>query len=443
MLVKPLRQLLALMLAAGALPAFAQDTGPAVYAFVDVTVLPMTSDSLLPSHTVVVRGDRIASVGPSSGTTIPAEAVRIDGQGRFLVPGLAEMHGHVPDPRQSSEYLENVLFLYVANGVTTVRGMLGFPGQLDLKTRISRGEIMGPTLYLAGPSFSGGSVQSADQAEQRVRKQFSEGWDLLKIHPGVPLEAFDRIAETANELGMRFGGHVPEEVGLVHALEMGQETLDHLDGYTAYLRPDERDVSDAELVEVARLTRDHGTWVVPTMALWETLLGVADAERLSRYSELRYIPAEMAESWIVRYPRGHASGSSESEASKRVVSMRMRLLGILQDEGVGILMGSDAPQLFSVPGFSLRRELPLMLEAGMTPHEILVSGTRNVGDYFANEDRFGTIEIGGRADLLLLEGNPLLDLARLWDSAGVMVRGAWLSRKDIDERLDEIARSYR
>ncbi|NNE47098.1 MAG: hypothetical protein HKN37_10605, partial [Rhodothermales bacterium] len=265
---KGMSRILAVLLAIGlgtlfsAGCGYAQDREPQAHAIVGATVVPMDSDAVLQDHTIVIRGDRIVAVGPSADTAVPEGSVVVDGTGRFVVPGLAEMHGHIPSPNQSQEFIDDVLFLYVANGVTTVRGMLGYSGQLSLKDRVLTGANIGPTLYLAGPSFNGGSVSSAEDAERKVRQQAEEGWDLIKIHPGVPLDAYDRMAKTAHELGMRFGGHVPEDVGLLHALESGQETFDHIDGYTVYLGSAEREVSDEDLRTIARKTRDAGAWIV-------------------------------------------------------------------------------------------------------------------------------------------------------------------------------------
>lgn len=408
------------------------------FALVGATVIPMDAEIVLTDHTILVEGDRIVAIGPSAEIVIPPEAVRVDGKGLFVIPGLAEMHGHIPSPQQSQQFIDDVLFLYVANGVTTVRGMLGFEGQLALKDRVLKEETIGPTLYLAGPSFNGRSVSSPDDAERKVRRQAEEGWDLLKVHPGVPLEAYDRMAETARALGIRFAGHVPEEVGLLHALEMGQETFDHIDGYTAYLGSAERDVTDSELRDVARKTREAGAWIVPTMALWETLWGTADLSVLQAYDELKYMPSSTVQSWTANVER--RAGQSDLTVAARVIETRMRLLRVMQEEGVGILFGTDAPQLFSVPGFSVHREVRRMKDAGLSSYEILVSATRNVGEYFSDHDSFGTLAVGQRADLLVLEASPLDDIENLAKRAGVVVRGRWIPEPEIQERLQKIAK---
>ena len=245
---------------------FAASAGAAQdVAFVNANVITMEDDEVTPGATVLVSGDRIVAVGPD--VEVPAGALRVDATGKFLLPGLAEMHGHVPRPDEPAQYTEDVLFLYVANGITTVRGMLGAPGQLELRRRANSSEIVAPTLYLAGPSFSGGSINSPEQAVEKARRQSEEGWNLLKIHPGLTMEEYDAMATTAQEVGIRFGGHVPADVGLMHAIDRGQETFDHVDGYVEYLRTvNANEIDEEALAHAIARTKEVGAWVVPTMA---------------------------------------------------------------------------------------------------------------------------------------------------------------------------------
>ncbi len=438
--------LLPLLIGLPACADAAPDSGAAspdtVQAFVGVDVLPMDSERVLADQTVVVDGGRIVAMGPVATTPVPAGALRIEGDGRFLMPGLAEMHGHIPPPQAPAQHIEAVLFLYVANGITTVRGMLGHPGQLDLKARATRGEIVAPNLYLAGPSFSGQSVSSPEQADARVRQQAAEGWDLLKVHPGLTLEQYDAMARAARETGMRFGGHVPEAVGLRHAIEMGQETFDHIDGYEQELGTFEGALDETALAELVEISREAGVWIVPTQVLWETLYGTAGLDSLRTLPELRYAPPEQVRQWISIHEQRLAEPDFDLAESRRLIAARLRILEALHDGGVRILMGTDAPQQFSVPGFSLHREIRRMTQAGMSPYEVLSSGTRNVGEYFANEDDFGTVAPGKRADLVLLRANPLDDVGNVDSIEGVMVAGRWLARDEIDRRLQAVAEAY-
>jgi Amidohydrolase family len=431
--------------AAGLVPAQSsqEPKKTSVSAFVSVNLIPMDRERVVEDQTVIVRDGRIVEIGPSNKIKIPEGAARIDGAGKYLMPGLAEMHGHIPPPQAPKEYTEAVLFLYVANGVTTVRGMLGAPNQLELRGRADRGEIISPTLYLAGPSFNGNSVNSPEQATSMVRQQKQEGWDLLKVHPGLTKDEYDAMAKTAKEVNIRFAGHIPADVGLVHALEMGQETIDHVDGYIEYLGGDKAPVDEAKLGDIVRRSKAAGVWIVPTMVLWETLIGYTNPESLSAMPELKYAPPQQVEQWKKILRDRLSQPNFDRKTAELIATNRMRILKALHDGGVKILLGTDAPQQFSIPGFSIHREMAFMVKCGFTPSQVIHSGTKNVGEYFKGKDSFGTIEVGKRADLILVEGNPLKDVAAVARRAGVMVRGKWLPESEIRRRLDEIAASWR
>ncbi len=417
-------------------------------AFTNVNVITMLSDSVLQNHTVIVKNDRIVSISERDAVSISEDFTIIDGAGKYLLPGLAEMHGHIPPPippanaprYMTSEYVEQTLFLYSAAGVTTVRGMLGWPGQLELKDSIKNGNFFGPNLYLSGPSFSGNTIHSVREAVEKVKTQKAEGWDLLKIHPGLTLEEYDAIANTAKNLNIPFGGHVPLDVGLIHAIEMGQVSMDHLDGYTRFLSAFKKEERDKKLAEIIQITRDNNIWVVPTMALWETILGVSDFEALGKYPELKYLPKDLVSSyhsWVLnntQNKKSFNSGHAREEADTRI-----KILSEMNKAGVNILLGTDSPQLFSVPGFSIHHEFSIMQSAGMSPYDILKTGTLNVGKYFSDTDFFGVLAVDARADLVLVDNNPLDNITHLKEVAGVMVAGKWLSKQQIDTRLNEIA----
>jgi imidazolonepropionase-like amidohydrolase len=409
-----------------------------VVVFRDANVISMTSADVQKAS-VVVRDGKIVEV--RKGAKVPKGARVIEASGRYLIPGLAEMHGHVPPANAPAGAAEEALFLYVANGITTVRGMLGHPGQLELRERQKKGGLIAPNLYLAGPSFNGQSVNSPEEAAAKVELQRKEGWDLLKVHPGLTLAEYDAMAKTAREQGIRFGGHVPEEVGLLHAIEMGQETFDHIDGYAEYLDGDQATLDPKKLAEIVKRSKEAGVWIVPTSALWEVLMNVTPLETLRAYPELRYVSAAAVEGWSNAWRQ--RENPATLEARKNIARNRATILAALHDGGVPILMGTDAPQQFSVPGFSLHRELLVMRNAGMSPFAILHSGTVNVGRYFAKQDAFGTIAKGQRADLVLLGANPLTDIANVSKIEGVMVRGRWHSRADLDAGLKKIEEKYR
>jgi imidazolonepropionase-like amidohydrolase len=408
-------------------------------AFTNVTVVPMDSNRLLQNQTVIVTGDRITAVGPAASTKVPGDATRVDGQGKFLMPGLGEMHGHIPSITQPRDLIDNVLFLYVAAGVTTVRGMQGAQGQLQLREAAKRGDIVAPNLYLAGPPFSGGAVNTPEDAVARVQQQKAEGWDLLKVLTGLSRQSYDAMAKTAKEVGITFAGHVPADVGILHALEMGQETVDHLDGYAEHLNGLTTPIDDKALNDLVVKSRQAGVWVVPTLVVWETLQGPVTLESRTSQPELKYLPAQQVAQWTRGLEARLTKESFNRERAKIYIDNRMKILQALHKGGVRVLLGSDAPQQFNVPGFSIHREMRRMVDAGMTPYEIVRSGTANVGEYLKKQDDFGTVAVGKRADLLLVDANPLQDVANMQRRSGVMVRGRWLPQAEIDARLSNIA----
>ena len=425
--------------------AFADTT-----AFVNVNVLPMSSDGVIPAQTVIVEDQHIAIIGDVRDTPVPEDATIVDGTDRYLLPGLAEMHGHVPGG--NSVNLERVLTLYVANGVTTVRGMLGQPSHLELRRQIDAGEILGPRLITSGPSFNGRSVSSPEAAVAMVREQHTAGYDFLKIHPGLTREEFDAIAATASELGIPFAGHVPEDVGVPRALEAGIATIDHLDGYMqTLLRPHEdqtggvggffgvfiADLADeSRIPEIVAATVAAGTWNVPTESLFIHVTSPQlTVEEMAGWPEMQYMNPRTVEQWRQAKTNVLQDASYDSAVALRAISIRRQLLSALHEAGAGLLLGSDAPQIFNVPGFALHRELAFIVEAGISEFDALQSGTVNPARYFGHESVYGRIEPGLEADLILLDHDPLTDIDNSRRIHGVMLRGKWLSREVLDEML--------
>jgi len=426
-------------------------------AFVGANVIPMDRERVLENHTVIVRDGRIAGVGPAAQVRAPAGATVVDARGKFLIPGLAEMHAHIPTPQAGTETVQRTLFLYLAGGVTTIRGMLGHPLHLQLRDQAARNEILAPRIYTSGPSVNGNSAPTPEAATRMVEEQKQAGYDLLKIHPGVPRAAFDALDATADRAGIPFAGHVPGEVGLNRALQARFASIDHLDGYVEALAgqgerftPQESGffgfnmidrVDESRIGTLAAATRAAGVWNAPTQTLMEHLASPEDPEQMAQRPEMRYMPAQTVAQWV-QQKRNFTSGPNFTAArAQRYIQVRRRLIRALHDAGAGLLLGSDAPQWWNVPGFSARRELEYMVAAGLTPYQALETGTRNPAVYFGAQRAWGTVEEGRSADLILLDASPLQDIRNLWKQAGVMVRGQWLPQAEIERRLGEIAGS--
>jgi imidazolonepropionase-like amidohydrolase len=436
---------LALTGAVFARPATAEAQGAVV--FENVTVVPMDRERMIPAQTVLVRNGSIAEIGDAKRVAAPKGATRVDGRGKFLMPALAEMHAHIPGGDASDQEIERVLFLYVAKGIGTIRGMLGHPRHLALRERAARGEILSPTIYTSGPSFRGTTAPTADIAVDMVVEQKRAGYDFLKIHPVLRLDVFEALRATAEKEGIRFAGHVPAEVGLQRALDARYWTIDHLDGYVEALAREGAPPSQnfgvnlVPLVDESRLpslvarTKAAGTWIVPTQILLENWLGPDDPEAMAKRPEIRYADPKIISTWIGR--KKTFTNHYPEEQRLQFIALRRRLIKALHDGGVGFLLGSDAPQVWNVPGFAVHRELGVLVESGLTPYQALVTGTRNIATYFDTLDRTGTVETGKRGDLVLLDGNPLEHISNAARIAGVMIGGRWLAKKQIEQRLNQ------
>lgn len=422
--------------------AFAEGT-----AFVNVNVVPMTSEILIEQQTVVIRGGRIEAIGPVDEVPIPERARVIDGTDRYLMPGLAEMHAHVPD-RDSPE-LDRYFDLYIANGVTTIRGMLGQPSHLGLRQDLLDGTTFGPRLYTSGPSLNGRSVSGPAHARQLVEAQHAAGYDFIKVHPGLTADEFEALAETANALGMPYAGHVPVAAGLERALDLDMATIDHLDGYFAALLPPNSvgsggyggffdvllaaELDTDRISQLAEATAAAGTWNVPTETLIVSRVDNTPVTELRNWPEMRYMPAATVQRWADAKESDISASGFDPEVAALAIELRSKLILELHRAGAGLLLGSDSPQVFNVPGFSIHRELDLLVGAGLTPYEALRTGTVAVGEFL--DSGAGVVETGREADLVLLDANPLADIRNSRRIHGVMVRGEWYSAAELDERL--------
>jgi imidazolonepropionase-like amidohydrolase len=423
-------------------------------AIVNVNVIPMTTEAILPAQSVVVTDGKITAIGAVETTPLPDDAMIIDGTDRYLIPGLAEMHAHVPGV--ASQELDRVLALFLANGVTVIRGMLGQPSHLELRQLLADGEVTGPRLFTSGPPLNGNSVTGPEQAAAMVHEQHRDGYDFLKIHPGLSLAEFDAIADAAHGLRMPFAGHVPEDVSVRHALDSEIATIDHLDGYMESLLIANVDptggfggffgvflagsADETKIPGIAAATAAAGTWNVPTESLFEHLVSAEDPQSMAERPEMKYMSAGTIERWKQAKTELMQDALYDADTVARAIELRRKLILALQRAGAGLLLGSDAPQVFNVPGFSIHRELKILVEAGLSPYEALQTGTVYPASFFDQESRFGTVQSGLEADLVLLDGNPLQNIDNSRRVHGVMIRGKWLSRQALDRLLEKFER---
>jgi hypothetical protein len=307
-------------------------------------------------------------------------------------------------------------------------------------------------MYTSGPRFIGGRIKTEAAAGVIVDEQVAAGYDFLKVHMGLTRVAYDGVVAAAETQGIPVAGHVAPDIGLWRALAARQATIDHLDSYMKALVGDDADITglddgllgfpytslveERKFAELARATRDAGTWNVPTLTLAENFVGPYDENNPVAGGE--HMPPKIMRGWT-GIAKGYQKSIKNPAETRRFLNYRKQLVKALHDEGAGLLLGSDAPQVFNVPGFSLHNELDLMIEAGLTPAEALATGTVNPAIFFNVEDTFGRVREGLDADLVLVEDNPLKDSRTLRNLSGVMLRGFWMTGDELKTGLAGIA----
>ena len=425
----------------------------------NVSILKVEEGIMQPGMTVIVRKGEIAAIFPQDRPVPLQNLTVIDGKGKYLVPGLAEMHAHIPTPVEGDDALvKETLFLYLSNGITTIRGMLGAPYHLQLREAVHKGDMLGPRIFTSSPSLNGNSIPDVETAKLKVTQYKNDGYDFLKLHPGLKLDVFNAITQTAKSVGIPFSGHVSILVGIDRALDAQYSSIDHLDGYAEGLVPaslqldpasngffgfnftDQMNVGLAEAL--AKKTKTKSVWVVPTQSLFDRWLSPDDPQRLATAPEMQYMDPKTRYAWV-QTKTGFIKDKAYSAAKyARYRTARYVLLQALHNAGVNFLLGSDAPQVFNVPGFSIQHEMQGLASAGLPNADIIRSGSINPAIFFNQKNQFGSIEAGKAADLVLLNANPLEDISSMAKIAGVMVRGQWLSREKIDSELQKMAQKY-
>lgn len=451
-----MRILLAWCICALTLHSFAQqpvNSSNKEIVFRGVNVVPMDREKVIENQDVVVKGGKIVLVSNSGKAKYSADATIIDAKGKYLMPGLGEMHAHVP-PINDIEPMKEVLQLFAVNGITTIRGMLGHPRHLELRAKVNSGEILGPRFITSGPSLNGNTVKTPKDADDSVRSQKKAGYDFMKLHPGLTKENFAAIAKTAHEVNHPFAGHVSFDVGVWRAIAAHYKSIDHLDGFVESLVPGIENIKETEtglfgmfigsradetkIPALVTALKKNNIWVVPTQSLaerWMSPKRTVDA--LAQEPEMVYMNKNTLNNWINNKKNLVSNPQFDANAVNKFIDLRRKIIFECNKNNVGLILGCDAPQVFNVPGFSTHHELAYLVDAGLTPYEAIKTGTINVGLYLERPD-IGVIKNGAVSDLILLNGNPLADIQNTKKIEGVMLGNLWLSKEYIASTLAAI-----
>lgn len=425
-----------------------------------VHVVSSEKGIILENQTLLVKEGKIESMVSTGNLPVAWQQVtRIEGKGSYVFPGLAEFHAHLPVAADGNTQLqEESLWLYLANGVVRIRSMLGHPSHLALRDKLNSGLLVGPRTFISGPSFNANSVTDPAQGAAMVKSQKQEGYDHLKIHPGVLSEEMKAIATAAKAEGIPFGGHVPLDVGIHQALEDGFKSIEHMDGYMEGLLPSTvtidpttsgpfnlnlvSQVDWSKLPNLIQKTLDQGTYLAPTLTLFDRYFGYIPADTFRLAPEMKYLPGLQIQQWVTTKKQLEKAGMLDKERVAPYLEFRRKLFLEMHRAGVPMIMASDSPQVFNVPGFSINHEIALMSEAGMSNLEILKTGSLVPAQYMGATNRWGQIKAGYEADFVLVEQNPLLDLKTLQKPVGVVIRGRWIGREELQSQLDRIEKNH-
>jgi len=396
----------------------------------DVRVVDPVAGSVSSTQEVIVEGDRITRVGASgTGQSESKPDAVIEGHGRYLSPGLTDMHVH---SSSAASWL-----LDLSNGVTGVRDMAGFPWLLDARESISAGRMLAPSLTVAGPLINSFSlegyavvIKNPLEARRTVRQQAACGYDFIKVWNVVSRPVFDAVAEEAHLQGMDLVGHVPQGVTVRHAVQSGMRTMEHLKGFIndQTLKRGETDYSAAASYDV---------WNTPTLLAGRDFARGDEAKAYLDSPQMRYVPARRRDAWIKSLAEPQTSVQKLGAEARVLANDIVRQLVAAHAH---FLAGTDSDNYaFQVSGFALVEELGLLQDAGLGANEAVRSATTEAAKAMREPEEFGQVREGMRADLILLDANPLEDVAAFRQNRGVMAAGLWLDRDKLDAALNSLA----
>lgn len=399
-----------------------------------VTVIDVTDGVAKPDMTVVITGDRISEVGEAGKVVAAPGATVVDAAGKFLIPGLWDMHVHW--------YIRDTFTLFIANGVTGIREMFGNSDLLRWREDIAKGSLLGPRMIVASPIIDGPQpvwpssivARNEDDGRKAVRNVKQWGADFVKVYSLLPRDAYFAIADEAKRQGLSFAGHVPSSVSPAEASDAGQKSIEHLTGMRARAEAIALETyNDRKAAELfARFVKNE-TWQCPTLTVLRGKAYFGD-ENFMRDQRLKFIPPRIKERWSQRIANRNEGNFANA---KKVFQKELEIVGAMQKAGVPLLAGTDTGNPFCFPGFSIHDELALLVIAGLTPVEALRSATLNPAKFLGLDKTLGTIERGKVADLVLLDANPLEDVRNTQKINAVISNGRLFDRKALNKMLDQ------
>jgi imidazolonepropionase-like amidohydrolase len=439
-----------------------------------VTLIDSTGAEAKNDVSVLIEGERIKSIAVSGKNVEVSDAIRVNGMGKFLIAGLWDMHVHTLSKNQPDRFFP----LFVANGVTGVRDMGGDLSLLQiqqLKKELANGSRLGPELFAAGPILEGEhpfwpfsiAVRNEGEARQAVNALVKEKADFIKVYNTLPREVYVAIAASAKGNHIPFEGHIPPSVTPAEASDLGQRSIEHLWGIPLYCSSNPQQLNrlsaEADDAEDANVARDlyykinqtilssydakkaqtlfrkfvsNQTWQTPTLTVLKSYATIHNAAH-RKDSRLAFMPNELVTLW------GSMGGKPDprnDEMQERLFEHNVEIVQAMHSAGVPMLAGTDTPNPYTYPGFSLPEELQLLVVAGFSPKEVLELSTRRAAEFLGVNHDLGSVEQGKIANLVLLDANPLTDIGNTKRVRAVIIRGRMLDRAKLDELLTDAAK---
>lgn len=439
--------------------------------FTHVTVIDATGSPARSDMTLLVTGERIAAVGKTNGTPIPKGARIVNAAGKFLIPGLWDMHVHIFN--QASRRAPNTWYfpLLIANGVTSVREMWTKPQDMNQVREWRRRSLEGvvPRIAAVGTLVDGqppvwphsDTVTSPEEAARMVRRIKAAGVDFVKTYSSLSREAYLAIAHEASKQDIPFAGHVPAAIGADEASDAGQKSMEHFNQVLETCSTKERELlrippkdwstandkvmldtfDQAKCGKLFSLLANNDTWQVPTLIRTRVEYFAGDPENFIRSPRLKYVPIGERNRWKAYVAEQRKLSESERNVKRRVWRAQISLVRPMHEAGVNFMAGTDLGNDYIYPGFSLHDELALLVEAGLSPIEALQAGTRNPARFLGMIEQVGTIEEGKFADLVLLDGNPLEEIRNTRRIDAVVLNGRFLPKESLQRMLAQ-ARAF-
>jgi imidazolonepropionase-like amidohydrolase len=442
----------------------ASATEHTTFCFEDISVVDVVKGTVLPMRDVVVTGGKIVSVSASQGyrPEVGSGHTVIGGRGKYLMPGFIDMHMHLND-RLLAETIEpvrtledadilspNHLAIYLSSGVTTVQVMHGAPEMLALREQIARGDAVGPRLVVGSPRLDGlppadpfvRIVATAAEGTAVVDEMKSTGYDFIKVYSELGQSAYDAIIDRSHQLGLRVDGHLPRFLPLEHGLH-GQDHIAHMEEFVYFAKKFDAD----EIAEFTRLTRQAGIGVTPTLIVFKNVLrSVSALDDFLGSDAMRFVDPISLDSCLPRnnsYLSEHFQAQKTRQRLAQYYEFMKKLTLSFHNAGLPMTVGTDAPAACTVPGVSFHDEMDELVGVGISTADVLRMATLEAAKAMRMDAQTGTIDVGKTADLVVLDANPLENIANTRRVSGVMAQGVWLSKAALDANLQHALSQYK